>query len=110
MVARGYDMAEDDVLPKIGWLNNYVKDKNGRASVVVPLTTLLRPGHMISNFTSFLVKRMVKPSTGYYSYRHSPEDVQGDRRLVALSERFGTPGWARDATRSGCSRLQPCSR
>jgi len=25
----------------------------------------------------------------YYSYRHSPEDVQGDRRLVALSERFG---------------------
>lgn len=30
MVARGYDMAEDDVLPKIGWLNNYVKDKNGQ--------------------------------------------------------------------------------
>ena len=59
---------------------------------MVPLTTLLRPGHMISNFTSFLVKRMVKPSAGYYSYRHSPEDVQGDRRLVALSERFGTPG------------------
>eukprot|EP00435_Cladocopium_sp_Y103_P012445 s1234_g3.t1 len=25
----------------------------------------------------------------YYSYRHSPEDVQGDRRLVALSERLG---------------------
>lgn len=30
MVARGYNMAEDDVLPKIGWLNNYVKDKNGQ--------------------------------------------------------------------------------
>jgi len=25
----------------------------------------------------------------YYSYRHSPEDRTGDRRLVALNERFG---------------------